>query len=234
MISIVIPVLNEEKALPDCLRSLREQDYRGDFEILIVDNGSTDSSAGLARSLGARVVSSLVAGNVFYARKFGAHEARGDIIIQADADTIYPNDWLTRINRHFTAHPEVVAVAGTFRYREPTRLAGTEYFLRSAVAMMTKTIFGRPFIISGATFAFRREAFLKVGGYDLDAYAPDQYGMPGKSSMTGSCLSRPPHAGVRKNRHLCSSGKSSLICLLPSRFSSPGLSATISFPLRNQ
>lgn len=44
MIGIVVPVLNEERLLPDCLRSLIGQDYKGEYEIVVVDNGSTDRS----------------------------------------------------------------------------------------------------------------------------------------------------------------------------------------------
>jgi D-inositol-3-phosphate glycosyltransferase len=40
------------------------------------------------------------------------HGERGDIILQADADTIYSRDWLTRIHCHLTSHPEAIAVAG--------------------------------------------------------------------------------------------------------------------------
>jgi len=49
MISVVIPALNEEKYLPDCLKSLRNQDYTGTYEIIIADNGSTDNTVRIAQ-----------------------------------------------------------------------------------------------------------------------------------------------------------------------------------------
>ena len=80
MISIVIPALNEEKYLPDCLQSLRNQDYTGSYEIIIADNGSTDGTVRVAQKFMARVVPCAEKKSVFYARQIGADFAQGDII----------------------------------------------------------------------------------------------------------------------------------------------------------
>jgi peptidoglycan/xylan/chitin deacetylase (PgdA/CDA1 family) len=188
MISIVIPVLNEEKFLPDCLRSLRAQDYQGEYEIIVADNGSGDSSAAVAAKLGARVIVCPEEKGVFYARQLGADAARGDIIVQADADTIYPRDWLRRIAEKLDAHPEAVAVAGRFLYRDAPWWARFEYFLRRGANRFTTAFLGRPMVISGATFAFRRRAFLSVNGYRGLAYAPDQYGIASRLSRLGRII----------------------------------------------
>jgi len=55
-----------------------------------VDNGSTDNTAAIARSFGITVIPATAQKSVFYARQVGADAAKGDIIVQADADTIYP------------------------------------------------------------------------------------------------------------------------------------------------
>ena len=55
--SVVVPAYNEEAFLPETLRSLRRQDYPGAYEIVVVDNNSTDATAEIARSFGVRVVS---------------------------------------------------------------------------------------------------------------------------------------------------------------------------------
>jgi len=185
MISIVIPALNEEKYLPDCLKSLRNQDYKGEYEIIVVDNGSTDGTASIAHKFGVQVIPCLQNKSVFYARQVGADAASGDIIAQADADTIYPRDWLTKIAHHFASHPEAVAIAGRFIYREPTPLAKTEYFLRHTINRATAALFGRPLLVSGATFAFRRRAFLAINGYRGISYSPDQHGISGRLSKLG-------------------------------------------------
>jgi peptidoglycan/xylan/chitin deacetylase (PgdA/CDA1 family) len=187
MISVVIPALNEEKFLPDCLKSLRNQDYKGEYEIIVADNGSTDNTANIARSFGAKVVFCSEK-SVFRARQVGADAACGDIIAQADADTIYPRGWLTRIADQFASHPRTVAVAGRYIYTDSPHWARLEYFLRHYINLITIALFGRPMLVSGATFAFRRREFLAGNGYRDIAYAPDQYGISGRLSKMGKVL----------------------------------------------
>lgn len=185
MISVVIPALNEEEFLPDCLESLRNQDYQGEYEIIVADNGSTDGTARIARNFGARVVSCSEKKSVFYARQVGADAACGDIIAQADADTVYPRNWLTRIAGRFSSHPDTAAVAGRFIYKDPPSWAKFEYFLRDCGNRLTAALFGRPFLVSGATFAFRRRAFLNVGGYQNISYSADQYAISSRLIKMG-------------------------------------------------
>jgi peptidoglycan/xylan/chitin deacetylase (PgdA/CDA1 family) len=188
MISIVIPSLNEEELLPGCLTSLKNQDYRGGYEIIVADNGSTDSTTDIARRFGARVVSCAEEKSVFYARQVGAEAAGGDIIAQADADTVYPRDWLKRIADNFAAHPAVVAVTGRFVYGNSPWWAGFEYLGRHVINRITAALFGVPLVVSGATFAFRRRAFLSVNGYRGLSYSPDQYGIASRLSKLGKIL----------------------------------------------
>ncbi|MGA7677404.1 MAG: polysaccharide deacetylase family protein [Dehalococcoidia bacterium] len=194
MISVIIPALNEEKFLSDCLESLINQDYEGEYEIIVVDNGSTDNTANIARNFGAKVVPCSERKCVSYVRQVGADVACGDIIAQADADTVYPRDWLTRIADHFYSHPDTVAVAGRFIYRDPPSWAKFEYFLRDCANRLAAALFGRPFLVSGATFAFRRKAFLNVDGYEVTSYSSDQYGISSRLSKTGK---------VSYDRNLC-------------------------------
>jgi len=184
MISVVIPARDEEEFLPQCLESLKHQDYEGDYEIIVVDNGSTDNTGKVAQELGATVVVCPQRG-VAYARQAGAYSARGDIIVQADADTIYPTGWLSRIARHFSAHPKSAALAGIYIYKDPPRWAKLEYFLRYLANMAALFVLGNAACISGANFAFRREAFLKVKGYDPHSLYPDQWGIAHRLSRVG-------------------------------------------------
>lgn len=188
MISIVIPALNEEKLLPDCLKSLQSQDYQGEYEVIVADNGSTDSTASIAREFGARLVPCPEKKGVTHARQLGANAARGEIIIQADADTVYPADWLRKIAGHFSAHPEAAAVAGRFLYVSPPWWAQVEYLFRNYANWLTSVLFGLPLFVSGATFAFRRQAFRAVGGYRGLTYATDQYGIAGRLRKIGAII----------------------------------------------
>jgi glycosyltransferase involved in cell wall biosynthesis len=188
MISVVIPSYNEERLLPDCLESLRNQDYKGEFEIIVADNASTDNTASIARNFGARVIDCAEEKGVAYARQAGADAARGDIIAQADADTIYPADWLTRIATQLASHPEAVAIAGRFIYRDPPSWARIEYFFRHGMYRVTAALFGRPLLPSGATLAFQRTAFLAVNGYKNSLYSPDQWGLSARLGKMGKIL----------------------------------------------
>ena len=87
--SVVIPAYNEADYLPAALRSLRAQDFPGAVEVIVVDNGSTDGTADLARRLGARVVEEHAPG-VCAARQRGTLAARGEIVVSTDADTVHP------------------------------------------------------------------------------------------------------------------------------------------------
>jgi peptidoglycan-N-acetylglucosamine deacetylase len=187
MISIVIPALNEKKLLPDCLRSLRNQDYAGEYEIIVADNGSTDNTADIARQFRARVISCPEEKSVFYARRVGADAAGGGIIAQVDADTVYPVDWLRRIAEKFAARPEVTAITGRFIYRKSPWWGGLEYLLRSFGNWIT-SLFGQPLVISGATLAFRRWAYSSLNGYRGLTYSADQIGITKRLSKLGKVI----------------------------------------------
>jgi peptidoglycan/xylan/chitin deacetylase (PgdA/CDA1 family)/GT2 family glycosyltransferase len=184
MISVVIPAFNEETFLRQCLESLKNQDYEGEHEIIVVDNASTDGTSKVASEFGVKVVFSSKRG-VVYARQSGVLAASGDIIVQADADTIYPRDWLSKIAKHFSSHERSVALAGTYIYKDEPPWARFEYFGRYLINIIGQLLFGRPVYISGANFAFRREAFLKANGYDASSLYPDQWGISRRLSRVG-------------------------------------------------
>jgi len=188
MISVVIPALNEQDFIGACLESLKNQHYRGTYEIIVADNGSTDDTAKIAGSFGAKVVHCLEKMSVTYARQVGADAASGDIIAQADADTVYPRDWLTKIADHFESHPDSAALAGRFLYRDPPSWQGFEYFIRNTTNRLSVKILGRPILVSGATFAFRKSAFQRAGGYKDLSFSADQLGISARLSKVGKVI----------------------------------------------
>jgi peptidoglycan/xylan/chitin deacetylase (PgdA/CDA1 family)/GT2 family glycosyltransferase len=185
MISVVIPALNEEQFIAECLESLKNQDYAGEYEIIVADNGSSDNTANIARSYGAKVISCLKKRSVTYARQVGTDTARGDIVVQADADTVYPRDWLRKIADHFSSHPDAAALAGRFLYKDPPSWAKFEYLLRDWTNKLSAALFGRPLLVSGATFAFRKRTFLNIGGYNDASFSADQLDISGRLSRAG-------------------------------------------------
>jgi peptidoglycan/xylan/chitin deacetylase (PgdA/CDA1 family) len=187
LISIVVPAYNEEKNLPASLESLKAQDFVGGYEIIVVDNASRDRTAEVAQSYGVRLITCERRG-VFFARAAGAAAAKGEIIAQADADTVYPANWLSSFARRFAEHKEAVAVGGRFFYITPPWWAPIERLVRLFFNIMAIGLLGRPFIISGANFAFKRWAFLQINGYNPYIYAADQFDLATRLSRLGRII----------------------------------------------
>ncbi len=93
MISIIIPTYNEESVISNCLESLSNQSFN-DFEIIIVDDGSTDSTIDKLKGVKVLHQNHLGAGS---ARNLGAKSAKGDILVFVDADMTFDNDFLKNL-----------------------------------------------------------------------------------------------------------------------------------------
>lgn len=163
-ISVVIPAYNEEKYLPRTLDSLKKLDRKPD-EIIVVDGGSTDATAAIARKLGATVMTVAHKG-IGFARDRGLEEAKGDIIAYTDSDTVVPHDWLTKIEETLSERG-VVGVFGTFRVPDGWWLyRGFINYIQPWLNQMYFRL-GVP-MAAGQNLAFLRKAGLAVGGFPED------------------------------------------------------------------
>ena len=109
-VSVVIPALNDAVMLEACLSALALQTRTAD-EIIVVDNGSTDDTAEVARRHGATVVPEPRRG-IFPATARGFDSAGGDILARLDADSVPPRDWIARIVPPFERNPSLAALTG--------------------------------------------------------------------------------------------------------------------------
>lgn len=167
-ISVVIPALNEEQEIEHCLESLFLQTHTA-FEIIVVDNGSTDATASLAEKWGVRVIVETQRG-ISCARQAGFDAARGTIVASTDADTVVSPNWLALIEEAFRERPKTVGVFGPFRYQPhsaPNAFTNrlSPYCSTCLVAAQWVTWkLGYPHF-PGSNFAVEREAFFEVCGF---------------------------------------------------------------------
>ena len=168
-VSVVIPAYNEENYLPSCLASIRDQDYAGEYEVIVVDNASTDNTAQIAHDWGAKVVCESKQSPAC-ARQKGAEAATGRIVAFIDADTQAPAHWLSTIVWRFLGLPEMVAVSGPYAYGDAGKFARiTSYvgnFLSIIIDQLFRKVFDKGGAIWGCNFAVRRSALMQVGGFD--------------------------------------------------------------------
>ncbi|HEX8120803.1 MAG TPA: glycosyltransferase [Solirubrobacteraceae bacterium] len=115
LVSVVIPVRNERRHLPDQLDALAGQAYDGPFEVVVVDNGSTDGSGDVARSFASRfralrVVEAPRRG-INHARNAGVRAARGEVVAFCDGDDVAAPGWLAALVGALREDVDVVAGA---------------------------------------------------------------------------------------------------------------------------
>lgn len=163
MLSIIIPVLNEGDTIGSCLRRL--QTIRGkDAEIILVDGGSTDGTAGSARGLADKVIDALPG----RARQMnaGAREAKGSILLFLHADTVLPEGAIEEIG---AALDRSKRIWGRFDVR-----IGSPLRILSVVAFMMNFRSRWTGIATGDQAIFvQRSAFEEVGGYPAIALMED-------------------------------------------------------------
>jgi glycosyltransferase involved in cell wall biosynthesis len=112
-ISVIIPVHNAARFLRSCLEHLRRSTF-GDYECIVVDDGSSDASAEVAREFGASVLSTGGRRGPAFARNLGAKSAQGEILFFIDADVCVSANTLERVRTNFAQDPELAAVMGSY------------------------------------------------------------------------------------------------------------------------
>ena len=166
-ISVIIPTYNEEKNIILTLKSLMTQTLsRDEYEIIIVDGGSTDKTVSLAEKYADKVIQQVSEG-IGGARNDGAKIAKGEYLATTDADTIIPKHWLSRIIDDFGHMKNVVAVSGPIYPREWTPF--NKFFFLMGYYNLPKILLKISprlnFLTFGPNSAFRKDAFFKAGGY---------------------------------------------------------------------
>jgi glycosyltransferase involved in cell wall biosynthesis len=164
-VSLIIPAYNEEAYIGGCLDSVFEHARGEFFEIVVVDNASSDKTAEIARSFpGVRVVFEPMRG-LPAARERGRLETSGKYLAYIDADTRLHKDWFSLAKKTFSARPDAVSLSGPAEYWDATPL---QKFLLQLSWWATTPLMYRivGFMIYGAHFIVKREALEKIGGFN--------------------------------------------------------------------
>ncbi len=163
-LSVIIPAWNAEKTLPLCLAALERQTVARDrFEVIVVDDGSSDETAEIARRFAVRCRSQHNQGPAA-ARNQGAALAQGSRIFFTDADCVPDPTWLEEMAAPF-AQPEVTAVKGAYRTEQTSlvaRFAQLEFEERFRMLARRDTID----MVDTYSAGFRKDIFQQLGGFD--------------------------------------------------------------------
>jgi cellulose synthase/poly-beta-1,6-N-acetylglucosamine synthase-like glycosyltransferase len=164
-VSVIVPAYNAAATLEQCLAAQCAQNFpRDEFEIIVVDDGSTDATAEIAaRFSPARLICGEHRGAAA-ARNLGAREAHGDWLLFTDADCEPTEHWIETLCAAF-ADASVVGAKGTYRTRQRelvARFVQLEYEEKYARMRRAQTID----FIDTYSAAYRRDVFLANGGFD--------------------------------------------------------------------
>jgi peptidoglycan/xylan/chitin deacetylase (PgdA/CDA1 family)/GT2 family glycosyltransferase len=161
--SVIIPAYNEEYLLGSCLESLKNQDYPGKYEIIIVDNGSSDRTSEIARQYTGKIFSEPQKG-ISHALIKGCANAQGEIFAFTDADTLLPKDWLSKLNQFFNRDSSIIAIGGAYYFFDANVLVNS--FSKFVTKFYAKYLFhpAKPGL-PGVNMAIKKDAYFQVDGF---------------------------------------------------------------------
>lgn len=162
--SVIIPAYNAAAVLERCLAALAASTFR-DYECLVVDDASTDNTRSIAEQCGVRVIALAHNRGPASARNHAARDARGEILVFIDADVCVHAPTLARVDTHFRAAPDAVAVMGS--YDDTPADAGfvSQYknLFHHYIHQQSRT---DAWTFWAGCGAVRRDVFLRFGGFD--------------------------------------------------------------------
>ena len=182
MISVIIPAYNEEENIKRVLNSVIRQAY-ANFEIIVVSNGSTDSTLDLAKGF-TPLVYDLAKKGVAMARNFGAEKANGDIFVFLDADTAMGEDLLGKVC--LAAEEGYIGGKAKILPEKKNMYSRLFWFLDNLVDKLIFYQMGISNICSYTPLVFcKRQHFERVGGFPEDLVATEEIQLLKKLQRTG-------------------------------------------------
>lgn len=205
VISVVVPAYNEEKLLPQCLKALKNQRFSLPYEIVVVDNNSTDKTAEIARKAKVRVIFEKNR-SISAARQKGIEVSQALIIAQTDADAIPCENWLLEIYSSFSQRNDIAAVAGPSPFYDIDWL--TELILKvyDIIVFRVMLWFLGNGVFRGFNVAFKKSAWKKAGGYFPETAWFDDVEFGKRLRQTGKIIFNPKQVVFSSPRRLKNKG----------------------------
>ena len=164
-VSIIVPVFNGEKTIEKCIQSLLNLHYPKDkYEIIIVDNNSTDNTRQIVEKYPVKLLLETKRGS-YAARNTGIKAAKGDFLAFTDSDCIADENWLKHLIKNFD-DDEVGGVGGKVVAYNPVTFV-EQYIAKFSGDLDQETFvrYKKPFIIT-ANAMYKRDVLDKVGLFD--------------------------------------------------------------------
>lgn len=174
-VSIIVPTMNEERNITDCLRSVKDQDFSGQMEIILVDNGSWDRTKEIAAKYTDLVYNFGTERSA--QRNFGAKKSKGDWLLFLDADMRLSNGVIEECVEKVKESKNII-----IGLHVPEKIIGKGYFAKIRN-------FERSFYDATAIDAPRfisKMAFEKIGGFDENLYACEDWDLAKRLKKEGN------------------------------------------------
>ncbi len=175
-VSVVIPAFNEEKYIENTLFSLLKSEQKTDinYEVILVDNNSSDKTIEKASKfksgMDLRIVHEKKQGRGV-ARARGFKEAKGKIILSADADTIFYKNWIEVLASALKG--DVIAVTTPCRVADCSPFINMTFNFFQPVFMHSYRLLLGHFWLSGFSFGILKSAYKAAGGFDTSLQAQE-------------------------------------------------------------
>lgn len=168
-ISVIIPAYNSANYITKCLDALKDSIYQW-YEIILVDDSSSDNTADIAREMGCRVFVNERRSGPAVARNYGSRQAKGEIVLFIDSDVLVKKNTLEIVAATFSNNPDISALFGSYDDEPSERDFLSQYrnLLHHYIHQNSNP--------DAATFwagcgAVRKNIFLELDGYDYKRFA---------------------------------------------------------------
>ncbi|HEX4335030.1 MAG TPA: glycosyltransferase [Polyangiaceae bacterium] len=217
LVSIIVPAYNEGKVISTTLRSLLATSYKN-FEILVIDDGSTDDTAEVVEAMSLQYPAIRLLrqtnGGKSKAANHALGQARGDIVVAVDADTMVAPEAIPKMVAHF-ASPDVTAVCGNIAVGNVngifTTFQAIEYVTSQNFDRRAYSALNCISVVPGALGAWRRQAVIDAGGYSEETLTED-------ADLTLAILRNGGRVVYEPDAHGMTEAPESLTALLKQRF----------------